>query len=60
MTHIKLFAQRVLSQMSYDDDAELLLVVKTKYPKEYRCVLDISEEIKSGTTTTLIQANFCI
>ncbi|SQG24039.1 BglG family transcription antiterminator LicT [Streptococcus pyogenes] len=47
MTHIKLFAQRVLSEMSYDDDdAELLIVVKTKYPKEYRCVLDISEEIK--------------
>lgn len=47
MTHIKLFAQRVLSGMFYDDDdAELLLAVSTKYPKEYQCVLDISDEME--------------
>ncbi|WP_159584081.1 BglG family transcription antiterminator LicT [Streptococcus halichoeri] len=47
MTHIKLFAQRVLSGMSYDDDdAELLLVVKAKYPKEYQCVVAISDEME--------------
>lgn len=46
MTHTKLFAQRVLSGMKYeDDDADLLLVVKKKYPREYKCVKEIGNNM---------------
>lgn len=47
ITHVKLFAQRVLSGMAYDDDeTDLLLVVKDKYPEEYHCVRQISHHMK--------------
>lgn len=46
MTHAKLFAQRVLSGTTYDDDdADLLLVVKAKYPKAYQCVKEIGKDM---------------
>ncbi|MGR1322157.1 CAT RNA binding domain-containing protein [Streptococcus agalactiae] len=42
----ELFAQRVLSGMKYeDDDADLLLVVKKKYPREYKCVKEIGNNM---------------
>lgn len=47
ITHVKLFAQHVLSGMAYDDDeTDLLLVVKDKYPEEYHCVRQISHHMK--------------
>lgn len=47
ITHVKLFAQRVLSGVAYDDDeTDLLLVVKDKYPEEYHCVRQISHHMK--------------
>lgn len=38
ITHLKFFAQRLLSGIHYDDDeSELLEVVRTKYTDAYRC-----------------------
>lgn len=39
ITHLKFFAQRMLSdKLSKSDDEELYLVVKKKYPESYNCV----------------------
>lgn len=61
ITHVKLFAQRVLSGMAYDDDeTDLLLVVKDKYPEEYHCVRQISHHMKKYTIISLALVSFCI
>ena len=38
VTHLKFFAQRIMSDQQYgDDEADLLEVVKFKYPRSYAC-----------------------
>lgn len=48
ITHLKFFAQRLISQQTYDDDAEndLLLVIQQKYKNSYRCTLKVGEFLK--------------
>jgi len=47
VTHLKFFAQRMLSRNTYDDetDDELFEVIKNKYKNSYDCVNNISEFI---------------
>ncbi len=48
ITHLKFFAQRLISGKVYDDpaDDELYDVVKTKYKNAYECVCKIAEFIR--------------
>lgn len=47
ITHLKFFAQRVLSDFHYDDDCnDLLEVIKFKHKKSYQCVEKIRLFIK--------------
>lgn len=42
VTHLKFFAQRILSDQQYgDDEADLLEVVKFKYPRSYACAQQV-------------------
>lgn len=47
ITHIKLFAHRLLEQEYYqeDDDADLLDLMKQKYPREYQCGSEVADFI---------------
>ncbi|MGL6107025.1 BglG family transcription antiterminator LicT [Romboutsia sp.] len=46
-THIKFFAQRLISKKTYEDDEDdsLLEIMKSKYQESYKCVNKISEFI---------------
>ncbi|MGM0216688.1 BglG family transcription antiterminator LicT [Enterococcus sp. AZ109] len=47
ITHVKFFAQRLLTGEHYDDeDAELLETLKSKYVTEYECSLKIREYVQ--------------
>ena len=47
ITHLKFFAQRLRLGQHYDDDnAELLEVVRFKYPKAYKCTQQICAFVK--------------
>lgn len=47
ITHLKFFAQRVLSGVHYDDDEqEMLDIISFKYPKAYACTQQISQLIE--------------
>lgn len=47
ITHLKFFAQRLLTKKTYDEntDDDLLMAVKKKYQTSYKCVEKISEFI---------------
>lgn len=48
ITHLKFFAQRVLSGTHYDDDEqEMLDVIRFKYPAAYACTERIGEMVES-------------
>lgn len=55
VTHLKFFAQRMLSQNTYEDenDDELFEVIKNKYKNAYDCVSNISEFIIKKYNYTL-------
>ncbi|RFB13668.1 PRD domain-containing protein [Bacillus sp. HNG] len=49
ITHVKFFAQRLLTGEHYEDeDKELLDVMKQKYQNEYKCASKISEYVKTA------------
>lgn len=50
ITHLKFFAQRLLTHTTYnsDDNGELLAVVKKQYKKAYDCVGKIGEFLKKN------------
>lgn len=48
ITHLKFFAQRVLTGTHYDDDEQdMLNVIRLKYPKAYACTERIGRMVKS-------------
>ena len=48
LTHVKFFAQRLMLGTYYgDDDSELLLAVRSKYPEAYACTQEIAAYIAS-------------
>ncbi|WP_064607026.1 BglG family transcription antiterminator LicT [Streptobacillus moniliformis] len=49
ITHVKLFAHRLLERNSYNDeeDEDLLELMKNKYPKEYSCGICVADFIKN-------------
>ncbi|GAA0333645.1 PRD domain-containing protein [Oceanobacillus oncorhynchi subsp. oncorhynchi] len=49
ITHLKFFAQRVISGQSYQDENEdLFEIFKTKYIKSYECVVRIAHHIQAN------------
>lgn len=48
VTHLKFFAQRLVSKKTYEGDADedLLLMIKKKYKNEYECVETISNFVQ--------------
>ena len=50
VTHIRFFAQRLVTKTTYQDDTDesLLDVLKKKYKNSYKCVLKIEEYIKKN------------
>lgn len=50
VTHIRFFAQRVVTKTTYmdDQDESLLNILKEKYKNSYQCVLKIEEYIKKN------------
>lgn len=50
VTHIRFFAQRLVTKTTYEDDQDdsLLDILKTKYKNSYKCVLKIEEYIKKN------------
>lgn len=49
VTHIKLFAHRLLAHDYYqeDDDTDLLELMRKKYPREYTCGMEVANFINS-------------
>ena len=50
VTHIRFFAQRLITKKTYQDDSDesLLNILKDKYKNSYKCVLKIEEYIKKN------------
>ena len=50
VTHIRFFAQRLITKKTYQDDSDdsLLNVLKDKYKNSYKCVVKIEEYIKKN------------
>lgn len=50
VTHIRFFAQRLVTKTTYEDDQDdsLLEILKKKYKNSYKCVLKIEEYIKKN------------
>lgn len=50
ITHIRFFAQRLVTNTTYQDDGDdsLFLLLKEKYKNSYKCVLKIDEYIKNN------------
>ncbi|HCZ39530.1 BglG family transcription antiterminator LicT [Brochothrix thermosphacta] len=47
ITHVKFFAQRILTSDHYDDeDSELLMILKEKYRNEYECAILIHDYVE--------------
>lgn len=47
VTHLRFFAQRIMNGQQYgDDEADLLEVVKYKYPKAYVCAQQVCDYVK--------------
>lgn len=54
ITHLKFFAQRILSDRVYEEeDTELFFILKEKYKKSYECVLKIKALIEQEYTYQL-------
>lgn len=55
ITHLKFFAQRLLTKTTYhsEDDQDLLDLVKRRYKNAYQCVEDIASFIKKKYAYTL-------
>ncbi|WP_415669328.1 PRD domain-containing protein [Streptobacillus ratti] len=49
ITHVKLFAHRLLERNNYNDeeDEDLLDLMKKKYPREYNCGICVADFIKN-------------
>ncbi len=50
VTHIRFFAQRLVTKTTYEDDQDdsLLNILKVKYKNSYKCVLKIEEYVKKN------------
>lgn len=50
ITHIRFFAQRLITHTTYEEDPDdsLFLILKEKYRNSYQCVLKIEEYIKKN------------
>lgn len=50
ITHIRFFAQRLITKTTYNDDQDdgLFYILKEKYKNSYQCVLKIEEYIKKN------------
>ena len=50
VTHIRFFAQRLITKKTYQDDSDesLLNILKDKYKNSYKCVLKIEEYLKKN------------